>query len=74
MILPAHGERSGVTSYRLFYRFASPLLRAARRLAPRHLLTTEMIGRAMLPLARTGWPRSILEAPDIYNASKKETN
>jgi uncharacterized protein YbjT (DUF2867 family) len=73
VILPANGERSGVTSYRLVYRFAGPVLRLARRFAPRHLLTTETIGRAMLSLARSGWPRPILEAPDIHDASKKET-
>lgn len=66
VILPAHRERSGVASYRLFYRIAGPALRAVRRFAPRHLLTTETIGQAMLSLARTGWPRPILEYPDIY--------
>ncbi len=71
VILPAHGERSGVASYRIFYRIAGPVLHAARRLAPRHLLTTETIGRAMLSLAREGWPSPILEAPAIYEVSRK---
>lgn len=73
VILPVHGERSGVASYRLVYRFAGPVLRAARQFAPRHLLTTETIGCAMLSLARNGWPGPILEAPDIYHASRKKT-
>ncbi len=73
VILPMHGERSGVASYRIFYRLAGPVLHAVRQLAPRHLLTTETIGRAMLSLAREGWPRPILEAPAIYDVSRRDT-
>ena len=38
----------------------------ARRLAPRHILTTEQIGRAMIRVAQRGAPERVLEAPDIY--------
>lgn len=70
VILPMHKERSGVGAYRLFYRFAGPLLRVLRSVFPRQILTTEIIGRAMLSLVLHGGPQNILEAPDIYAAAK----
>jgi uncharacterized protein YbjT (DUF2867 family) len=69
LILPVHGEQSKVGSYRVFYRLAGPLLGASRRLFPSRILTTEVIGRAMLQLARHGGPNNILEAQDIYRAA-----
>lgn len=69
VILPMHGERSSVGSYRIFYDLAGPLLRAVRRFAPSQLLTTETIGLAMLSLARTGWSQPILEGVAIYDVA-----
>ncbi|HXO61632.1 MAG TPA: hypothetical protein VN850_07430 [Candidatus Acidoferrales bacterium] len=37
---------------------------------PNQILTTEQIGRAMLAVARHGFPRKILEAKDIRAAAK----
>jgi uncharacterized protein YbjT (DUF2867 family) len=68
VIAPAHGERSGVAAYRAFYALAGPALAALRTLAPNLLLTTETVGRAMLKLARDGWPTPILEKADISEA------
>jgi len=66
VILPIHGERSKVRTYRIFYALAGPVLRFARRLAPDRFLTTEIIGKAMLALARYGGSKPVLEAKDIY--------
>ncbi len=69
-IEPAHGERSKTAAYRIFYSVAKPVLPLARRLFPRHILTTEQIGRAMLRAAREGAPKPVLEAPDIYELAR----
>lgn len=69
VILPMHGERSKTTSYRLLYRLAGPVLHLLRRMAPAQLLTTEVIGRAMLGVARRGRGRAVMEASDIYRAA-----
>jgi uncharacterized protein YbjT (DUF2867 family) len=65
IIQPLHGARSKTGSYRLFYTLAAPLLPLLRRLLPRVVLTTEIIGRAMLAVARTGAPKPVLETADI---------
>ena len=72
VILPMHGERSKVPAYRLFYSLAGPVLRAFNRLVPGRFLTTEVIGRAMLELARHGSPRPILEVADILRIAVKD--
>jgi hypothetical protein len=36
---------------------------------PNHVLTTEEIGRAMLKVARSGYPKPILESKDIRTAA-----
>jgi hypothetical protein len=41
----------------------------ARRLFPNTIVTTEQVGRAMLNVARRGWPTPILEQRDIAQAS-----
>jgi hypothetical protein len=35
------------------------------RVAPKYLTTTEQVGRAMLRVARDGYPRRVLESEDI---------
>ena len=66
VIQPLHGERSKTPSYRSFYRFAAPLLPLVRAMFPRFILTTTLIGEAMLQVARHGADRPVLEAADIY--------
>jgi hypothetical protein len=44
-----------------------PLLRLA---FPDQILTTEQVGRAMLAVARHGFPKQILETKDIRAAAK----
>jgi len=34
-------------------------------LLPKHITTTERVGRAMLAVARSGHPKAILESADI---------
>jgi uncharacterized protein YbjT (DUF2867 family) len=65
IIEPVHGMRSKTLAYRAFYIAAKPLLPLLRILFPNHILTTEQIGRAMLTVARRGFPKRILESRDI---------
>jgi uncharacterized protein YbjT (DUF2867 family) len=68
-IQPLDGIRSKTTLYRIGYIVSAPVLPLLRRLFPNSILTTREIGRAMLHVARTGWPRPILESKDIHAAA-----
>lgn len=64
-IQPLHGIRSKTASYRLFYTLTKPLLTPLRLLLPSVMLSTEIMGEAMLAVARHGAPKAVLEAADI---------
>lgn len=64
-IQPLHGIRSKTRAYRVFYVLAGPLLPLFRRLFPRHITTTEALGRAMLAAAKGRVAKRVLEMPDI---------
>jgi hypothetical protein len=49
----------------VFYVLLNPLLPLLRTAFPNFVLTTEIIGRAMLKAARSGAPKAILESKDI---------
>lgn len=65
VIEPLHGLRSKTPSYRYFYALARPLLSLVRRIAPRAIVTTESVGKAMLNAARKDGGCVIVEARDI---------
>lgn len=65
LIVPMHGARSKTRLYRAFYMLLGPVLPAIHKLFPRSVVTTEQLGRAMLRLARSGYPKPVLEAADI---------
>ena len=65
MIQPLHGIRSKTGWVQAIYTVLSPLLSGLRMIAPGHVTTTEQVGRAMIKVARNGFPRSILENNDI---------
>jgi uncharacterized protein YbjT (DUF2867 family) len=65
VIQPLHGIRSKTRLYQFFYSALGPLLSLARMVAPRHITTTEQVGRAMIAVARRGYPKPVLENPDI---------
>lgn len=72
IIQPMHGEVSKTKAYRILYAVFKPLFPAMRALFPRHVLTTEQIGRAMINVARRGAPKKILEISDIAACAKSE--
>ena len=70
IIQPLHGIRSKTDAYRWFYTLAWPVLPLLRRLLPNTVLSTQIVGRAMLAVARRGALgsdpiRAVLEAPQI---------
>jgi hypothetical protein len=64
-LIPLHGIRSRTTLYRLFYALATPFYPLLKRLAPTAVTTTQQLGRAMLAVGRTGYPKAVLETRDI---------
>jgi uncharacterized protein YbjT (DUF2867 family) len=69
VIQPLHGIKSKTKSYQVFYAIATPIFPLLKALFPRHIVTTEGLGRAMLNVTRHGFPKSILEAGDIIQAA-----
>ena len=64
-IQPLHGVRSKTAWYQAIYVAAAPLLSLLNRVAPKYMTTTEQVGRAMIRVARDGYPRHVLESEDI---------
>jgi uncharacterized protein YbjT (DUF2867 family) len=65
IIQPLHGARSKTRVYRLGYIALAPFTPILRRVFPHAVTTTEQVGRAMLEVARWGYPRRVLENADI---------
>jgi predicted transcriptional regulator len=64
-IQPLHGIRSKTAWVQVLYVAAGPLLSLLNRVAPTYMTTTEQVGRAMIEVARNGYPRPVLETLDI---------
>ena len=64
-IQPLHGIRSKTRLYQTFYAVLSPILPFLKFTLPQYVTTTEQVGRAMLQVAKHGYPRPILESKDI---------
>ncbi len=64
-IQPLHGVRSRTAWVQAIYVVASPLLTWLNRVAPKYMTTSEQVGRAMIKVARDGYPKPVLESEDI---------
>ena len=64
-IQPLHGVRSRTGWVQAIYTVASPLLSMLTRVAPKYMTTTEQVGRAMVAVAKHGYPKPVLESEDI---------
>jgi uncharacterized protein YbjT (DUF2867 family) len=71
IIQPLYGVKSKTQLYQFFYRLGKPVLPLLRLALPNYVLTTEQIGRAMLNVAKQGYPRHILEIADIRIAAAR---
>ena len=64
-IMPRHGVRSKTALYRMAYAVLTPLYPLIKRLSPNAVTTSDQVGKAMLQVARNGYPRPVLETADI---------
>jgi uncharacterized protein YbjT (DUF2867 family) len=64
-IQPLHGVRSKTAWVQAIYVATAPLLSWLSRVAPKYVTTTEQMGRAMIAVARDGYPKPVLESEDI---------
>jgi uncharacterized protein YbjT (DUF2867 family) len=65
VIVPLHGVQSKTGLYRALYVLLGPLLPFLNGRFPKYVTSTEQIGRAMLKVAKQGWPKRVLETSDI---------
>jgi uncharacterized protein YbjT (DUF2867 family) len=68
-IQPLHGITSRTKSYRVLLALFGWIFPLLRLLAPNSVTTTERVGRAMLNVARRGYPQRVLEPSDINTAA-----
>jgi len=71
VIRPMHGAVSKTRSYRLLYAVMAPILPVLEWAFPRSILTTEIIGRAMINVVRQGFAKAVLEPSDIYAVARR---
>jgi len=64
-IQPLHGVRSKTGWINVVYALTAPLLSWMVRAVPSQMTTSEQLGRAMIKVARDGYPKPILESEDI---------
>ncbi|HPS78630.1 MAG TPA: hypothetical protein PLS53_10790 [Thermoanaerobaculaceae bacterium] len=64
-IQPLHGITSRTRLYHVFYAAARPLFPLLRAILPNLMTTTEQLGRAMLTVAKHGFPTPVIESRDI---------
>jgi uncharacterized protein YbjT (DUF2867 family) len=64
-IQPLHGVKSKTGWVQAIYVGTAPLLSLLNRVAPAYMTTSEQVGRAMIKVAREGYPKPVLESEDI---------
>jgi hypothetical protein len=69
-IQPMHGITSSTSWYRTMYAVLGPLYPLLKALFPRRVTTTEMVGKAMIAVARHGAPMRILENREINDVAR----
>jgi uncharacterized protein YbjT (DUF2867 family) len=68
-IQPLDGIRSRTRIYNILYPMLYPVMLTMKALSPQNITDTRRIGRAMLNIAKRGYPTKILENPDINTAA-----
>jgi uncharacterized protein YbjT (DUF2867 family) len=71
IIQPVLGVTSKTRLYAAIYRVVGPLFPLLRRMFPRAMTTTEVLGRAMIEVAAHGAPNQVMETPDINDIGAK---
>jgi hypothetical protein len=70
-IQPLDGIRSRTTLYNVLYPMLYPVMLGIKLFSPRNITDTRRIGRAMLNVAQNGFPKTLLENPDINQAAEQ---
>jgi uncharacterized protein YbjT (DUF2867 family) len=70
-IQPMKGVRSKTALYQMVYNVAGPLYPLMRLLVPSYVTTTVDLARAMIEAVRDGYPRQVLETPDINRLAQQ---
>jgi uncharacterized protein YbjT (DUF2867 family) len=70
-ILPKNGVKSKTKLYQTFIVILRPIFPLLQKWFPNAVIDSEQIGRAMIAVARDGYPKAILESTDIREASGK---
>jgi uncharacterized protein YbjT (DUF2867 family) len=65
LIQPLDGIKSKTKSYWALYTVVAPILPLMKRLFPKYVTSTRELGRAMIAVAREGYPKPIIEADEI---------
>ena len=73
-IQPLHGIRSRTGWYQLTYDLVGPLLTLGRRWLPQYVTSTELVGKAMLAVARRDGGRGVLENAEINLVGSERSN
>jgi uncharacterized protein YbjT (DUF2867 family) len=68
-IQPLYGIKSRTRLYNVLYPLLYPMIFAAKFVKPDSVTTTERVGLAMLHVAKDGFPKRVLENPDINAAA-----
>jgi len=69
-IQPMHGIKSRTALYRIPYTLMSPFTPFLRQAFPNVVTTTEILGRAMINVAKKGYAKPILDTDDINIAGR----
>lgn len=72
LIEPLHGIRSRTAIYNYLYPLLYPFMLIAKLVAPGSVTDTERVGRAMLGVAKKGFPKRVLGNADINAAASLE--
>ena len=73
-IQPLKGIRSRTRWYQALYGIVGPFYPLLRLLAPRYVTTTTNLGRAMIEVAASGYPKHILLTDDINRLASSHRN
>jgi uncharacterized protein YbjT (DUF2867 family) len=65
LIVPLNGIRSRTEIYNRIYKVLRPLVPLLMRFAPRHIITSDRLGKALIRIARDGAPKRLIESRDL---------
>jgi hypothetical protein len=65
VMLPFEGQKN----WKSFYKFIGKMIKA---IAPKKVLTIQEVGRAMINAVTIGYPKPVLEVPDIRELSRQQ--